>query len=369
VAAVGALTQGAAAQGAWERLPGLDEARPGFLAYTAIALHPTNPARMLVAGRPFGVQSTSDGGRTWARTNGGLDSVLGRTDVGSNPTSLRFDPRDPGQLYLGLEVFGVFKSTDEGRTWQPYRDGLPPNQRLRSYRRNSISFAFPPDEAGSVFVTSDGGLDRSVDGGRHWAAVTTGLPDPTDGPYGSATLTAVAIDPVEPRRLFAIYYTNPGPTHPGGVYRSEDGGRSWRTANAGLDTTRDATSPEQVRRNNGFSIAVDPVQHRVVLAGTFAGIFRSTDHAGTWRLVATPRSPPRVIRHDPERPGLVYAGGHGVVLVSRDAGQTWEDWAEGLAPREAGRLVRVMDLAVAIDGTVYVATDAGLFRRRGAGGE
>ena len=89
----------------------------------------------------------------------------------------------------------------------------------------------------------------------------------SNGPDGGTVLT-VAIEPTDPQTLYA------GADN-GGVFKSTDGGTSWRSANTGLTSF-------VVR-----AIIVDPMSPDTVYIGTNGGVFKSTDGAATWRTVNT----------------------------------------------------------------------------------
>jgi photosystem II stability/assembly factor-like uncharacterized protein len=76
---------------------------------------------------------------------------------------------------------------------------------------------------------------------------------------------ALSIDPTNPRVVFAGTGT--------GVYKSTDGGESWRAVNRGL---------ELEERNWVSALSVDPTNPRVVFAGTDAGVYKSDDGGATW---------------------------------------------------------------------------------------
>jgi photosystem II stability/assembly factor-like uncharacterized protein len=345
----------------WERISGFDDTSAFF---GAIAIHPADPDLMFVAGRPFGIRRSRDGGKTWTAVNHGIDSTIGRRDVGVNMGSLRFDPRDPKVIYFGSEVFGVFKSTDQGDTWVPSSTGIPPYGRVAggepTYWRNIVCLAFPTDRTKHVFAGTDDGLLVSKDGGDHWSTNLNGLPNPRGGKPGGATISGIDFERGNPSRMYVIFYTNPGVGFPGGVYRSTDSGESWTPANNGLDTTDFEPHEAQLRKNNGYAIATHPTESGVVLVGTMVGIYRSSDAATSWQKVSDLKGAEAFV-FDPRDPNAVYAGGRGFLSRSGDGGRSWQPFHDGIAPNKGAETFNVYDLVVASNGTVYAVTDGGVY--------
>ena len=190
---------------------------------------------------------------------------------------------EPNVFYVGPVDGGVWKSEDYGRTWAPIFDGQP--------TQSIGAIAVAPSDPRVLYVGSGEGLHRpdlsvgdgiyrSADAGRTW--VHLGLRD-------GQQIPALAVDPRDPDRLFAAVLGHPyGPNEERGIFRSTDGGRSWRKM-------------LYVDRNTGGSdVAIDPRNPNVVYAalsesrlgpweddnqydGRHGGLFKSTDGGETWR--------------------------------------------------------------------------------------
>ena len=138
----------------------------------------------------------------------------------------------------------------------------------------------------------------------------------------------VAVDPADPRRVFAGTFDD-------GIFRSVDGGATWENRTANLPTRRlSAIMVSDQEQANGVS---------VVYAGTEpSALYRSVDDGRTWHsfpaMLAVPSQPTwsfpprpgtshvRWIAQHPADPATLYVAIElGGVLVSRDAGRTWED--------------------------------------------
>jgi len=118
----------------------------------------------------------------------------------------------------------------------------------------------------------------------------------TSGPEGGY-INALAIDPQAPATVYAG-------TDSAGVFKSIDGGGTWRAANNGL--------PNFVV----YALAIDPQTPTIVYAGTFnrGGVFKSTDGGETWSPINTGLTDLSVIialAIDPQVPTTLYAGAHG----------------------------------------------------------
>ena len=152
-----------------------------------------------------------------------------------------------------------------------------------------------PNNPATLWVGTWHGIYRSEDGGDTWRANPDGLYD--------VDVRALALDPTDSRILYAG-------THPRGVFRSEDGGWTWKKASQPLS--------EEI-----LAVVVDPSNPARVFAGTRAGVFRSENRgdrfegAGlswsnrTWTLVFDERTSPPTL----------YYGGEGGVLKTTNSGR------------------------------------------------
>src|SRR5207247_759291 len=137
-------------------------------------------------------------------------------------------PDRPGVFYVGAVNGGVWKTDDYGRTWTPIFDDQP---------TGSIgAIAIAPSNPDILYVGSGEGLQRpdlstgdgiykSTDGGTTWRPVVKGLPTFAEDGLGRIGIT---VAPSEPRRLFATVEAK----SKGGLYRSDDAGESWTIVNA-----------------------------------------------------------------------------------------------------------------------------------------
>ncbi len=246
-------------------------------------------------------------------------------------------PRAPGRpatFYIGANNGGVWRSSDYGRTWQPIFDEQP---------TGSIgAIAVAPSNPKIVYVGSGEGLQRpdlstgdgiyrSDDGGDHWTHL--GLRD-------GQQIPAIVVDPRNPDVLLVAVLGHPyGPNPERGVFKSSDGGRTFRKV---LYRDEDTGAME---------LALDPADPDVVYADLYAarlapwevsdsylqsaknGLWKSTDGGEHWRQVTTglPGAADGLGRIglavSPSRPSRLYAivGARkgGGLYRSEDSGESW----------------------------------------------
>lgn len=129
--------------------------------------------------------------------------------------SAAFDPAKDGVLYMGGDVAGVYKSEDHGRTWRLINRGLA-NYAVYSLAVDGTS----PD---TVYAATEGGLCKSTNGGEVWTLLPrTGPKELRITGERNRSTRCVAVDPVDGR---TVYAGSPA----GKVYKSMDGGTSWRS--------------------------------------------------------------------------------------------------------------------------------------------
>ncbi|MEW6364818.1 MAG: hypothetical protein AB1714_09290 [Acidobacteriota bacterium] len=192
---------------------------------------------------PAGVFLSTDGGATWDDANGNLPETGIR--------AIAVDPLDSKVIYAALSIHGVYKSLDQGRSWNLATAGLPPDIETTCIHAN------PRASSSLLLGLKGGGVFVSTDGAGTWTRAAT----------FSGDVTAIASDPDDGN----VYYIG---TSDQGVYRSADGGWTWL-----------ATQVGQSGRAEGpiTAIVVDPsATNNVYLATASDGIWKSTDAGDTW---------------------------------------------------------------------------------------
>ncbi|MCI0627111.1 MAG: hypothetical protein L0387_36605 [Acidobacteria bacterium] len=163
----------------------------------------------------------------------------------------------------------------------------------------------PSDSKRLYLGTADGHVFASTDAGEHWRLL---------GRVGTrldAVITAILVDPRDPRILYASAWTQDSAA--GGVFRSEDAGRTWRAS--GL-------SGQAVR-----ALAQAPSNPDVLVAGTLEGVYRSRDAGSSWDRIS-PEGHEEIrqldsVAIDPRNPEVIYIGTFHLPWKTTDSGRRW----------------------------------------------
>ena len=192
-------------------------------------------------------------------------------------------PSQPNVFYVGQVDGGVWKSNDYGRTWNPIFDTQP--------SQSIGAIAVAPSDPNVLYVASGEGLHRpdlsvgdgiykSSDAGKTWEHL---------GLRGGQQIPALAVDPRDPNKLFAAVLGHPyGPNEERGIYRSTDGGATWakvlhKDANTGgSDVAIDANNPSVVYASL-WEETLGPWEDGNTYDGTKGGLFKSIDGGETWK--------------------------------------------------------------------------------------
>ncbi|MBT9333238.1 WD40/YVTN/BNR-like repeat-containing protein [Paracidobacterium acidisoli] len=248
-------------------------------------------------------------------------------------------PDQPNVFYIGQVDGGVWKSTDYGRTWNPIFD--------QQDTQSIGAIAVAPSDSSVVYVASGEGLHRpdlsvgdgiyrSSDAGKTWTHL--GLRD-------GEQIPALAVDPQNPDRLFAAVLGHPyGANAERGIFRSEDGGKTWKKVlykddrTGGSDVVIDPQNPQIVYASL-WEETLGPWEDANSYAGTHGGLFKSTDGGATWKPLTSglPDNPVQInVAIAASHPQRLYAtvatkaeGGYASdkglgVYRSDDAGATWQ---------------------------------------------
>lgn len=266
-------------------------------------IDPADSRKIFVSTIANGLLLSLDGGSTWAVAGRGYTSVGSRQVV--------FDPSNSQRIYAGSYLGGgLFKSEDGGLNWSRHRFA-PAGVYVLAVQVNALN-------SNIVYAATNGdGVFKSVDYGETWAAIGSGLPVSARG----VIVTSLTVDPSNGQRLFAATST--------GFYLSADDGATWA----------------QVLNKAAWTISIDPNVPSTVYATTRTnGIFRSLDGGNTWRDINTGlislsmgRSAPVLI--NPADPSRLYVGTQAGVFKSSDGGEHWEAVNSGLDNLSVGGLV------------------------------
>lgn len=230
---------------------------------------------------PASLFKSHDQGQSWQEL-GALKGVPG-TDKWSFPApphsghtkTLAFDPRDHNHIYAGVEQGALLETTDGGNTWRELDDYSKPDDAVYKDIHQVLLRPSNPDE---IFMTGGMGLYHSADGGRTFEHLTgrdfrIGYPD------------QLVFSPEDDRVLFMSGSSkSPGSwrqSHHASatIMRSSDSGRTWEPAGRGL--------PEDMRANIEAMAAYSWPSGYALFAGNTDGeIFCSEDKGESWTTIA-----------------------------------------------------------------------------------
>ncbi|MFL5613413.1 MAG: glycosyl hydrolase [Gemmatimonadaceae bacterium] len=262
-----------------------------------------------------GIERSTDGGRSWAR--------LGLEDA-RHIARIVVDPRDADIAYVAAmghgagpnPTRGVFRTRDGGKTWQKvlFIDDStgaidlaldPRNARVlyaAMWRMQRLPWGFNAGAGRS-------GLWKSTDAGDHWTELTfnEGMPHSRIGRIG------VTVSPVDPERLYATIETPPEDST-GGIFRSDDGGKSW-----------ERTSGDQrwmVRPWYYSVVRADPTDANTMYVMNLS-TWKSIDGGHTFTRFRLPHGDTHDLWIDPKDSKRLISGNDGGATVSIDGGESW----------------------------------------------
>jgi len=311
----------------------------------------------LYAGTNSGIFKSTDAGATWNAINPAI-SVM----------SLAIDPRNPDTLYAGS--YGVFKSIDGGDHWIAASSGLPKAFAGRDASNapysNVLSFAIDPQNPSTLYTGTQWGVYKTVDGGANWMSANDGLPTLPVSLGVSLPINAqrLIIDPQNPNTVYTLI-GSPWQFGNGSlaccssaVFKTTDGGVNWSALSPPVQYYDPFNMPSPIS-----TIAMDPQNSKTIYAADLraASLFKSVDGGANWSTVNS-----KIVSFnlavDPQSSNTLYASTPNGFFKSTDAGTNWTATLE--LPQSVG--------AFAIDPqsptTLYVSSwPSGLFKTNDAG--
>ncbi len=284
-----------------------------------------SPVRGVKTSHGDGVYKSTDGGQSWSHI--GLEATR---HVGA----MWVHPDDPDVIYVGAqgnpwgpnEERGMYRSTDGGATWEKIlyvNDDSGIVDLSVSAANPRVMMATSWDFRRRPWVVKSGGpgskLWKTTDGGDTWREITAGLPD-LMGKVG------VSISPADPDVVYLAVEAVPGE---GGVYRSDDGGESFRHVNDEAVT--------YARAWYYMHVVADPVDPDELWILN-SPLLKSIDGGRTFTRMPASHVDHHDVWINPTNTDIVINGNDGGAAVSVNGGQSWST----LMNQPTAQMYRVM---------------------------
>ena len=339
---------------------------PAFMSgrISDIAIHPQNPSIWYIATGSGGVWKTINSGTTWKSI---FDS--------QKPFSIgcvTIDPNNPHRIWVGTGENvggrhmsfgdGIYLSEDDGKTWKNM--GLKKSEHISKIIVN-------PDNSNIIYVASQGplwssggerGFYLSEDGGKTW--------EKTLGDDKWTGVTDIDIDPRNPQRIYAATWQRHrtianymGGGWKSAIYRSEDGGKTWKKIMKGI----------KKEKAGKIALAVSPQKPDIIYAAVehnrrTGSVYKSTNRGESWikqsDAVGGGTGPHyyQELWANPHYFDVIYLASN-YMLESRDGGKHFTTWKEENKHVDNHALAFRKDLPdymlVGTDGGLYETFDGG----------
>mgnify|MGYP002623477174 FL=1 len=266
----------------------------------------------------IGMYRSTDAGLTW------MD--IGLHDAGQI-AKLAVHPENPdivyaavlGQIFGPNEERGVFRSRDGGTNWEKVLH--------LDDQTGAVDLQMDPDDPDTLYAAfwraerkpwtiisggTEGGIYKTVDGGESWKKLTDGLPKGMTGRIG------IAVSPANTRRIWAIIEgerTDSGfERDETGMYRSDDGGATWQHLSA---------DPLLHQRPWYYHhLTADPKDENVVYH-VGDSLWKSTDAGLTFDTMPVPHVDQHDLWINPDNPQIMIEASDGGAVVTFNGGKTW----------------------------------------------
>jgi photosystem II stability/assembly factor-like uncharacterized protein len=260
-----------------------------------------------------GVYKSMDAGKTW--------TFIGLPEAGQ-VGRIRVHPSNSDLVYVAAlghpfgknPERGIFRSSDGGATWQhvlALNDSTGAADIAMNPHNPRVLYAgmWRGERKPWAVISGapEGGVYKSTDGGDTWKKLENGLPT---GLIGKVNVT---VSGANGDRVWAIIQNEPD----GGVYRSDDAGKSWTHVNS-----------ENKLRQRAFyytHIVADPKDENTVY-GLNTNLYRSVDGGKTFDNVEVPHGDVHDLWIDPKNPKIMIVANDGGAQVTLNGGETWSGY-------------------------------------------
>ncbi len=251
---------------------------------------------------------------------------------GGRSLSSMGSPGRPNEYYFGATGGGLWKTTDGGNTWLPVTDGQISSSSIGAVAvaetNPDIVYIGGGETQLRGSITQGDGVYRSTDGGKTWRHI---------GLRETQAISRIRIHPTDPNIVYVAALGHPyGDNEERGIFRSTDGGNTWKKIlykspkAGGVDISIDRTNPKVIYASLW---QVYRKAWKMWGGGPFSAIYKSIDGGDTWtELTNNPGMPEGPIGKigmavspaDANRIWAVVEAPEGGVFRSDDAGDTWE---------------------------------------------
>ncbi|WP_088340059.1 WD40/YVTN/BNR-like repeat-containing protein [Robiginitalea sediminis] len=263
----------------------------------------------------YGVWKSEDAGKTWQAAGLEKSRHIPRLKVHPTDHNTVF-AAVLGNIYKPTQERGIYKSTDGGKTWRQVH--------YVNDQAGAVDLTFDPTNPRILYAStwrvqrtpyslSSGGegsaLWKSTDSGETWTEISKnkGFPEGTLGIIG------VTVSPVNPQRVWAIVENK----DKGGLYRSEDGGKTWAQVN----------SERKLRQRAWYYTRVyADTQDEDVVYVLNVRYHKSSDGGKTFDTFNAPHGDHHDLWIAPEDPQRMIIGDDGGAQISYDGGTTWSTY-------------------------------------------
>ena len=241
-------------------------------------------------------------------------------------------PSQPNVFYIGVNNGGVWKTNDYGRTWTPVFDNQPTGSIgaiAVALSDPNVIYAGSGEGLQRPDLSTGDGIYKSSDAGRNWTHL--GLRDGQQIPM-------IAVDPHDPNRLFVAVLGHPyGPNAERGIFRSTDGGQTFEKVlykdenTGGIDVVIDPSNPQTVYA--AMWEARQAPWENGSFNGAGSGVYKSIDGGTTWKQLTNGLPSNETIGRaglevSQQNPNRLYAicgrtKSAGGLYQSDDSGETW----------------------------------------------